>query len=90
MDKTNDKRPFAVFAWLGLLALTLVSLALGQRFGHASWMPLPVAAIIWVKGAVVARYFIESHQAHPFIAWVIRVFIALVPVALIVTALLGK
>lgn len=90
MDKTNDKRPFTVFAWLGLLALTLVSLGLGQEFGHAPWMPLLVAAIIWVKGAVVARYFIESHQAHPFIAWVIRVFIALVPVALVVTALLGK
>jgi hypothetical protein len=90
MDNTNDKRPFTVFAWLGLLALTLLSLLLGQRFGHASWMPLLVAAIIWIKGAVVARYFIESHLAHPFIAWVIRVFVAAVPAALVVTALLGK
>lgn len=79
-----------VLPWLGLLALTLVSLALGNRFGHAPWMPLLVAAIIWIKGTLVARYFIESHQAHPFIAVMLRVFIAFAPVALVLTAFLGK
>jgi hypothetical protein len=38
----------------------------------------------------VARYFIESHQTHPFIAWVIRIFIALVPVALALITFLGQ
>jgi hypothetical protein len=90
MNGTNDNISRPVFAWLGLLALTLLSLALGERFGHAPWMPLLVAAIIWAKGTMVARYFIESHQTHPFIAWVIRIFIALVPVALALITFLGQ
>jgi hypothetical protein len=55
MNGTNDNISRPVFAWLGLLALTLLSLALGERFGHAPWMPLLVAAIIWAKGTMVAR-----------------------------------
>lgn len=90
MPRTNNKIFPPLLAWLGLLALTLVSLVLGNRFGHASWMPLLVAAIIWLKGTLVARHFIESDSAHPFIAWVIRAFVAFVPLALVLTALLGK
>ena len=90
MHRTNDKICPSVLAWLGLLVLTMVSLVLGSRFGHASWMPLLVALIIWVKGTLVARYFIESDTAHPFIAMLLRVFVAFVPVALVLTALLGK
>lgn len=76
--------------WLGLLALTGISLLLGDRFGHASWMPLFVASVIWIKGTVVAHYFLESHSAHPFIAWLLRVFIAFAPVALLVTSALSR
>lgn len=76
--------------WLGLLALTGISLLLGDRFGHASWMPLFVAAVIWIKGTVVAHYFIESDSAHPFIAWLLRAFIAFAPVALLVTSALSR
>lgn len=90
MNKTNDKIPFPVFAWLALLALSFIGLILGELVGHARWMPLLVAAIIWAKGSMVARYFIESHKAHPFIAWIMRGFIAFVPVALMITAFLGK
>lgn len=79
------KRALPVQAWLALLTLTVLSLLLGERFGHASWMPLLVAAIIWVKGAVVARSFLESHTAHPFIAWLVRAFIGYAPVALLAT-----
>jgi hypothetical protein len=82
--------PRPVLTWLALLALSFTGLLLGEWFGHRSWMPLLVAAIIWVKGSLVARYFIESHTAHPFVAWLLRVFIAVVPVALVITALLGK
>jgi uncharacterized membrane protein len=53
-------------------------------------MPLLVAAIIWVKGSLVARYFIESHTAHGFVTWLLRVFIAVVPMALVIIAFLGK
>lgn len=77
-------------AWLALVALTLLSLGLGEWFRELSWLPLVVAAIMWIKGVVVARCFIESHVAHPFIARVLQVFIALAPIALIVTAFFGS
>ena len=51
---------------------------------------LDAAGQVWVKGSLVARYFIESHTAHSFVTWLLRVFIAVVPVALVVTAFLGK
>ena len=84
------KRITSVHAWLALLALTGISLLLGGRYGHASWMPLLVAAIICIKGAVVARCFLESGDFHPFIAWVLRIFIAFAPVALLLTDTLSK
>lgn len=77
-------------AWLALVALTLASLGLSEWFRDISWLPLVVAAIMWVKGAVVARCFIEAHVAHPFIARVLKVFIALAPIALIITAFFGS
>ncbi|MGB7502323.1 MAG: hypothetical protein WBM25_07990 [Azonexus sp.] len=88
----NDKRDTfttLTLTWLALVALTLVSLGLGEWFRAAHWLPLLVAAIIWLKGAMVARYFIESHLAHPFIARLMRVFIAIAPVALVLTAFFG-
>jgi hypothetical protein len=76
-------------AWLALVALTLVSLGLSEWFRDARWLPLLVAAIIWFKGALVARCFIESHVAHPFITRVLKVFIGISPLALIATAFFG-
>lgn len=82
--------PSPVVVWLGLLALSLTGLLLGEHFGHRPWMPLLVALIIWVKGSLVAHYFIESHTAHPFVAWLLRIFIAFVPLALVISAWFGK
>jgi hypothetical protein len=82
--------PVPFLAWLGLLALSFTGLMVGEWFGHTPWMPLLVAVIIWVKGSLVARYFIESHTAHGFVTWLLRVFIALVPTALVIIAFLGK
>jgi hypothetical protein len=48
-----------------------------------------VAAIVWIKGWLVARRFIEAEQAHPFIRNVLRGFIAFTPVALLLTAFFG-
>ncbi len=76
-------------SWMGLLVLTGLSLWLAQSSGRAAWLQLPVAGIIWLKGWVVARFFIESHLAHPFIARVVRAFIFCVPLALILTEWLG-
>jgi len=76
-------------AWLGLVTLTALGLALGRGSSGAPWFPLAVAAVIWLKGWIVARHFIESHLAHPFIAWVLRVFIVCVPLALLSTTWFG-
>lgn len=42
-----------------------------------------------VEGALVARQFIESHIAHPFIARLLQGFIAIAPTALVLTAFFG-
>lgn len=76
-------------AWLALMVLTLASLALGESLRGASGLPLLVAAIVWAKGWLVARHFIESHEAHPFIARMLQIFIAFVPVALVLTSFFG-
>ncbi|MBK6356292.1 MAG: hypothetical protein IPF44_06015 [Betaproteobacteria bacterium] len=91
MNDGFQKRPFfrLTAAWLILVALTLVSLGLSEWFREVRWLPLLVAAIIWLKGALVARCFIESHVVHPFIARVLSVFIAISPLALIATAFFG-
>ncbi len=77
-------------AWLTLVVLTLLSLELGQWFHGARWLPLLVAAIIWVKGTLVAHVFIEARIAHPFVRNVLRVFIAFAPLALILLAFFGR
>ena len=76
-------------AWLALVALTLASLGLSEWFRDVAWLPLIVASIMWLKGYVIARCFIESHVAHPFIARVLKVFIAVSPIALVITAFFG-
>ena len=77
-------------AWLALVALTLFSLGIGQWFHGMVWLPLLVAAIVWIKGIVIARYFIESHLTHPFIRRVLRYFIAFTPVALVLVVFFGS
>lgn len=89
MKQTHSALSVSTLAWLGLLVLTGISLILGAQFGAASWMPFLVAGIIWIKGIMVARYFIESHEAHPFIAWVLRAFIAFTSIGLIVTTVIS-
>ncbi len=75
--------------WLALVALTLLSLGLGHGWHGADGLPLLVAAILWLKGSLVARHFLESELAHPFIRNVLRGFIAFTPVALALTAFFG-
>lgn len=78
------------YAWLGLVALTLVSLGLGKWFHGAAWLPVLVAVIVWLKGMLVARRFIEAELAHPFIRRVLWAFIAFTPVALVLIAFFGS
>ncbi|MDO9596379.1 MAG: hypothetical protein Q7J47_01535 [Azoarcus sp.] len=79
-----------VGAWLVLVLLLLASIGAGQLFHGAPWLPFAIAAIVWVKGTLIARYFIEANHAHPFIQWALRVFIAFVPAFLLLTAWLGE
>ena len=90
MSRENDQFGTLTAAWLGLVALTLASLGLSEWFRDARWLPLLVAAVIWLKGVVVARCFIESQRAHSFIARLLQGFIALAPLALLVTAFFGS
>ncbi len=90
MDFKKDHFFRLTAAWLGLVALTLVSLGLSEWFRDVRWLPLLVAAVIWLKGTLVAHSFIEAHEAHPFIARVLGVFIAISPLALIATAFFGS
>lgn len=75
--------------WLVLCVLTVLSLGLGQWFHAAAWLPLLVAVIVWVKGTMVASYFIESDLTHPFIRRLLKVFIAFAPLWLILTGFYG-
>jgi hypothetical protein len=86
----HDNSASLTVAWALLFLLTLVSLGLGEWFHAADWLPLLVAGIVWFKGAVVARCFIESHESVPFIARLLQIFIALAPLALILTAFFGR
>lgn len=78
------------WAWLALVALTLISLELGQWLQGAAWLPLVVAVIIWYKGWLVARSFIEAPLTHVFVRRVLRAFIAFAPLALILIAFYGR
>lgn len=74
-----------VYAWLGLLLLTMAGLLVGRSWGHASWLPVLVAGLIWTKGWVVSQYFLNKDDAHPYVAWLVRIFTAFAPAALLLT-----
>ena len=77
-------------AWLALVALTLISPFLGQWLHGAGWLQLLVAGIVWVKGWLIARQFIEIELAPPFIRRVMQGFILFTPVMLLLTVFLGN
>ncbi len=76
-------------AWLGLIALTIVSVYLGHWFHGTAWLQVLVAIIIWLKGTLVANQFIEIKVAHSFIRRVVLGFIAVTPLALLIIAYFG-
>lgn len=82
-------RPLAG-SWLALIALTLFSVVLSHYLHTDMWLQLLVAAIVWIKGELIARHFIETGITHPFIRRVTHAFVAFTPVALVLTALFGK
>ena len=93
MDATQQQPSSAiaplVYAWLALIVLTLLSLGLGQWFHGLAWLQPLVAAVVWLKGILVAHRFIEVKLAHPFIRRVVTAFIAFTPLALLVVSYFG-
>lgn len=89
MSARTDSLPSLTRAWLVLVALTLASIALGKWSAAIPWLPLLMAVVIWIKCAIIADRFIEADRAHPFVRRVVRVFIALAPIALILVTLFG-
>lgn len=79
-----------VKTWLALLGLTFASVLLSQHLHGDAWLQLLVAAIVWIKGDLIARHFIETRIAHPFIRRVTHAFVAFTPVALVLTAFFGR
>ncbi len=79
-----------VKTWLALVGLTLVSVLLSQYLHSDAWLQLLVAAIVWIKGDLIARHFVETRIAHPFIRHVTHAFVAFTPIALVLTAFFGK
>lgn len=94
MNASEQKLPTTltplVYAWLGLVLLTLLSVGLGQRFHGGVALQLLVAAIIWLKSMLVAKKFIETDLAHTFIRRVVLCFVAFTPLALLLTAFFGR
>lgn len=78
------------YAWLLLVVLTLMSLYFGQWFHGAGWLQPLVAAIIFLKGILVAKRFIEIDVTHPFIRRVVYGFVAVTPVLLIAITYFGE
>lgn len=74
-------------AWLALVALTLLSVILAETLHGRTGLPILVAMLVWIKGRVVARRFLESDDLHPFLRNVLRVFIAFAPIVLAALAL---
>lgn len=79
-----------VKTWLGLLALTGLSLLLGHVLHGQAGLQWVVAVVLWLKGWLVIRHFIEADSAHPLIRRVLYGFITITPALLLVTALFGR
>lgn len=77
-------------AWLGLVALTLLSLYIGHGLHGTAWLQILVAGIMALKGLLVAGHFIEIKQAHVFIRRVVLGFVAITPLALLIIAYFGE
>lgn len=89
MNARTDNQHALTRAWLLLIGLTFISLALGKGDFSASWLPVLMALVIWLKCAIVADRFIEADQAHPLVHRIVQIFIALAPLALILVTFFG-
>ncbi|MCB1956125.1 MAG: hypothetical protein KDG55_10630 [Rhodocyclaceae bacterium] len=91
MTVPTDSTPMTprslTLAWLALVGLSVVSALLGGWVARGTAVQLAVAAILWLKGALVARRFLESAGLHPSLRRVLGGFIAFAPLAIALGAL---
>mgnify|MGYP003608697814 CR=1 FL=1 len=81
----------ATQAWLWLVAITVACLVLAvTERGFLPWVGWAVAALIWLKAHWVAVHYLEIADAGPVFGRVVTVFMALVPIALVVMAWLER
>lgn len=89
-SKPSTRLAPLAFAWAGLVVLTGVSLGLGHWIEDGRWLAPLVAALIWLKAWVVARYYLEIPLARTLLRRAVWAFVAFAPAALLLTSLLGR
>lgn len=85
---STSLRPM-VIAWLGLVTLTLCSLFIAEWLPGMTGLALLIAAIIWLKGWLLARFYLETELSRRIIRWATWAFVAFVPIGLLLTSYFG-
>lgn len=85
---STSLRPL-VLAWLGLVALTLTSLFIAEWLPHMSGLALLIACIIWLKGWLLARFYLETELSRRIIRRATWAFVGFVPLGLLLTSYFG-
>ena len=74
-------------AWVWLLLLTVASAAIAvTERGVLPWVGWLIAALVAWKAWLVAEHYLEVAEAAPVFRRLVLAFIALAPLALVVTA----
>lgn len=77
----------ATQAWVWLLLLTVASAAIAvTERGVLPWVGWLIAALVAWKAWLVAEHYLELTEAAPVFRRLVLAFIALAPLALVVTA----
>lgn len=76
-------------AWLGLVLLTLASVALAGRGATPLALAAGVAVVMALKLHLVCAHFLELHEAHPRIRLAISLFCYGMPVLLVLATAFG-
>lgn len=80
----------ALLTWVALLALTGLSVLAaghGHQGGLRLWATAAVAALCALKADLLIRHYLEARAAGPVFHRLVRAFAAVVPLALVASAL---
>lgn len=86
---STSLRPL-VLAWLGLVILTLTSLFIAEWLPGMSGLALLIAAIIWLKGWILARFYLETELSRRIIRRATWAFVIFVPLGLLLISYFGQ